>query len=57
MGGSEYKEFIIERTKSQRDIDTQIDRVDDEFQKNGSSEERHELGIEEYRNSGGRGAT
>ena len=49
---SGYKEFIIDRAKSQQDIDTKIDRIDDEFRKNESSEESHELEREEYQNTG-----
>ena len=54
-GKSEYKEFIIDIAKSQQYIDTQIGRISDEFQKNESSEESHELEREEYRNTGGWG--
>ena len=43
LGGSEFKEFIIDRAESPNEIDTQIDRVGGEFQKNGSCEESHEL--------------
>ena len=48
-----YKEFIIGRSKSQQEIDTQIGRIADEFQKNESPEESYELGSEEYQNFGG----
>ena len=51
-GGSEYKAFIIDHAEFQQDIDTQIDRVADEFQKDESSEASHELEREEYRNTG-----
>ena len=50
-GKSEYKEFIIDIAKSQQYIDTQIGRISDEFQKNESSEESHELEREEYRDT------
>ena len=36
-------------------IDTRINRLSGEFQKNESSEESHELGREWYQNSGGLG--
>ena len=55
LGKSEYTDFIIDRAKSQQWVDTQIDRIGDEFQKNESAEERHELEREEYRNTGGWG--
>ena len=48
---SEFKDFIIDRTKSQQEIDTQIDRLADEFQKDESSEESHELAREEYQDA------
>ena len=48
---SEFKDFTICRSKSQQEIDTQIGRSDDEFRKNESSEEIHELGREEYRDA------
>ena len=35
-------------------MDTQIDRIADEFPKNERSEESHELEREEYQNTGGR---
>ena len=52
---SAYKEFVIEREKSRRDIDTQLDRIAGGFQKNESSEESHELEMDGYRNTGGGG--
>ena len=53
LGKSEYREFVIDRSKSQQEIDTQIGRIADEFQKNESPEESYELGSEEYQNFGG----
>ena len=47
--------MIVGQSKSQQEIDTQIDRVADEFRKGGSSEEIHELGRDGDRNSGGLG--
>ena len=52
---AEYKEFIIGRSKSHQEIDTQIDRIADEFQKNENSEESYDLQGEGYRNYGGWG--
>ena len=49
----EYREFIIERSKSPHEIDTEIDRISGGFQQNESSEESYELEREEYRNYGG----
>ena len=46
-----FKDFIIGRAKSQQEIDTQIDRLGDEFQTNESSEESHESGREEYQDA------
>ena len=54
LGKGEYREFVIDRSISQKEIDTMIDRIADEFQKNESSAESYELGIEEYQNSVGR---
>ena len=51
----EYKEFIIDRSQPRPEIDTQIDRIADEFRKNENSEESYELESDEYQNSGGRG--
>ena len=48
---SEFKDFIIGRTKSQQEIDTPIDRMGGELRKNESSEESHELEREEYRDT------
>ena len=46
--GMEFKDFLIGRAKSQQGIDDQIGRLDDDFQKNESSGESHELEREEY---------
>ena len=51
LGESEFKDFIFGRPKSQQEMDTQIDRLCDEFRKNESSEEIHALGREEYRDA------
>ena len=44
--------MIIDRSESQREIDTQIDRLDGEFQKNASAAESHELERAAFQNSG-----
>ena len=49
LGKREFKDYIIGRAKSQQEMDTQIDRMADEFRKNESSEEIHELEREGYR--------
>ena len=53
LGRSGYKEFIIDRAKSQQEIATQIDRISDEFQRDESSEESYDVERGEYRNTGG----
>ena len=53
LGRSGYKEFIIDRAKSHHAIDTQIDRISDEFQRDESSEESYDVERGEYRNTGG----
>ena len=47
--------MIVDWSKSQQEIDTQIDRLADEFRKNESSDEIHELERDGGRNSGGSG--
>ena len=51
LGGSEFKDFIIDPTRSQQAIDNQIDRLGGEFRKNESSEDIHALEREEYRDA------
>ena len=43
----EFKDFIIDRDKSQHEFDTQIDRLGDGFRGDESSEESHESEREE----------
>ena len=54
---SEFNDFIIARAKSHHEIDTQIERLADEFQKNESSDESsdesHELEREECQDATG----
>ena len=50
-----YGKLIIRRSKSQQGVDTRIDRLSGEFQKNGNSEESPELERERYQDSGGLG--
>ena len=45
---SEFKDFVTDRTKSQQEIDTQLDRSDGGFQKNESSGGSRKLEREEY---------
>ena len=50
---SEFKDFIIDRAKSQQEMDTRPDRLAEGFwKKNESSEEIDELEREEYRDAG-----
>ena len=51
LGGSEFNDSVMGRAKSQQAIDTQIDRLAGELQKNESSEEIHELESEGYRDA------
>ena len=52
LAKGEFKDFIIDRAKSPREIDTRIDRPADEFQKNESSDWIRELEREDYHGFG-----
>ena len=52
----EFGGLIIDRAKSQQEIDTQIDRLADGFRTKESSDGIHELGRDGSHNSGGLGA-
>ena len=43
LGKREFKDYIIGRAKSQQEMDTQIDRMADEFRKNANSGKIHDL--------------
>ena len=51
----EFKGFVVDRSKSQQEIETQIDRLADEFRKKASSDEIHEKERDGDQNYGGLG--